>query len=49
MSEVAKRLDDLLEEFDLFDDWEERYRYIIDLGKDLAPLSEDEKTEATRV
>lgn len=49
MSEVAKRLDDLLEEFDLFDDWEERYRYIIDLGKDLAPLSKDEKTEATRV
>lgn len=49
MSEVANRLNDLLEEFDLFDDWEERYRYIIDLGKELAPLSDDEKTEATRV
>lgn len=49
MSMVSARLDELLEEFDLFDDWEERYRYIIDLGKELAPLSDDEKTEATRV
>jgi cysteine desulfuration protein SufE len=49
MSQVSARLDELLEEFDLFDDWEERYRYIIDLGKELAPLSDDEKTEATRV
>ncbi|MDC7683572.1 SufE family protein [Asticcacaulis sp. BYS171W] len=43
------RLTDLLEEFDLFDDWEERYRYIIDMGRALAPLSDAEKTEATRV
>lgn len=49
MSEIANRLQDLLEEFELFDDWEERYRYIIDLGKDLAPLKDEEKTEATRV
>jgi cysteine desulfuration protein SufE len=49
MSQVSARLDELLEEFDLFDDWEERYRYIIDLGKELAPLSDDVKTEATRV
>lgn len=49
MSNVATRLNDLLEEFELFDDWEERYRYIIDLGKDLAPLTDAEKTEATRV
>jgi cysteine desulfuration protein SufE len=39
MSEFQSRLNDLLDEFELFDDWEERYRYIIDLGKDLAPLS----------
>jgi len=49
MSEIQSRLDDLLEEFDLFDDWEDRYRYIIDLGKELTPLSDAEKTEATRV
>jgi len=49
MSEAADRLKDLLEEFELFDDWEERYRYIIDLGRDLAPLADAEKTETTRV
>ena len=43
------RLNDLLEEFELFDDWEDRYRYIIDLGKDLAPLKAEEKTDATKV
>jgi len=49
MSEFQARLNDLLDEFELFDDWEERYRYIIDLGKDLAPLKPEEKTEATKV
>ncbi|OYW82809.1 MAG: cysteine desufuration protein SufE [Asticcacaulis sp. 32-58-5] len=49
MSEFSARLDDLYEEFELFDDWEERYKYIIDLGKDMAPLELTEKTEATKV
>ncbi len=49
MSEFQSRLNDLLDEFELFDDWEERYRYIIDLGKDLAPLKPEEKTAATKV
>jgi len=48
-SEFQARLNDLLEEFELFDDWEERYRYIIDLGKDVPPLDVSEKTEQTRV
>jgi len=49
MPEFQARLNDLLDEFELFDDWEERYRYIIDLGKDLAPLKPEEKTDATKV
>jgi cysteine desulfuration protein SufE len=49
MSEFQTRLDTLLEEFELFDDWEDRYRYIIDLGKDMSPLDTSEKTEETRV
>jgi cysteine desulfuration protein SufE len=49
MSEFQSRLDDLLEEFELFDDWEDRYRYIIDLGKDMPPLDASEKNEVTRV
>jgi cysteine desulfuration protein SufE len=49
MSQFQARLNDLLEEFELFDDWEDRYRYIIDLGKDLAPLKDAEKTDAAKV
>ena len=47
--EYQSRLTDLTDEFDLFDDWEERYRYIIDLGKDLTPLAPEERSDATRV
>ncbi len=46
---AATALDDLAEEFSLFDDWEERYRYIIDLGRTLEPLSEAEHTDANKV
>ncbi|HRJ69736.1 MAG TPA: SufE family protein [Beijerinckiaceae bacterium] len=31
------------------DDWEERYRYIIDLGRSLDPLTAEEHCEATKV
>ena len=42
-------LEDLAEEFSLLDDWEDRYRYIIDLGRALEPLSESEHTEENKV
>ena len=42
-------LDDLAETFDLLGDWEERYRYVIELGAELAPLSNDERSPATKV
>ena len=48
-AEFQSRLNALLEEFELFDDWEERYRYIIDLGKDMPPLQPDERNPMTRV
>lgn len=37
--------DELIEDFELFDDWEEKYEYIIDLGKKLAPMSDEFKTD----
>jgi cysteine desulfuration protein SufE len=40
---------ELADNFELFDDWEDRYRYIIDLGRKLPPLPEDLKTDSTRV
>lgn len=46
---IAAALNDLVEEFDLLGDWEERYRYVIDLGRELAPLSEAERSEANKV
>jgi cysteine desulfuration protein SufE len=42
-------LDELSEEFALLDDWEDRYRYIIDLGRTLEPLSEAEHTDQNKV
>ena len=42
-------LDDLTAEFDLLGDWDERYRYVIDLGRTLAPLSDAERTDANKV
>ena len=42
-------LDTLMENFALFDDWEERYRYIIELGNNLEPLSEAEHNEQNKV
>jgi len=37
--------DELIEEFELFDDWEGKYEYIIDLGKKLPKLADEHKTE----
>ena len=46
---MTDELNDLAAEFDLMGDWEERYRYIIDLGRDLAPLAEGERSDANKV
>ena len=37
--------DEIVEEFSLFDDWMQRYEYIIDLGKSLPLIDEQYKTE----
>ena len=49
MSAIDDQLDELAEEFDLLGDWEERYRYVIELGKDLEPLADAERNEANKV
>lgn len=45
----AKNLDELAEGFALFDNWEDKYRYLIDLGQRLDPMDDALKTEDTRV
>lgn len=42
-------IDALLDEFALLDDWEDRYRHIIELGRELQPLSDDERIDANKV
>ena len=42
-------LDDLEAEFELLGDWEERYRYVIELGRELAPLTDAERSDAHKV
>lgn len=39
----------LIDDFQFLDDWEDRYRYVIELGKALPPLYEAERSEATKV
>jgi cysteine desulfuration protein SufE len=48
-STMASTLDELAGEFDVLGDWQERYRYVIDLGRELAPLSEAERSDANKV
>lgn len=38
-------LDDIMETLRFFDDWEQRYQYVIDLGKTLPPLAEAQKID----
>ena len=42
-------LERLVETFEVLDDWTERYRYIIDLAKNLPPLPEEARVEANKV
>ena len=35
----------IIEDFEMFDDWMQKYEYLIDLGKELTPIEEKYKTE----
>ena len=49
MNEVIKSQDEIIEEFMFLDDWMDRYQYIIDLGRELEPLSDEEKIESNKI
>ena len=49
LTTIDAELDELAAEFELLGDWEERYRYVIDLGKDLASLTDAERSDANKV
>jgi cysteine desulfuration protein SufE len=42
---IAETENEIVEEFGMFEQWDDKYQYIIDLGKSLEPLDEKYKTE----
>ncbi|TXD83732.1 SufE family protein [Subsaximicrobium wynnwilliamsii] len=42
---ITEIQNEIIDEFDMFEDWEERYQYMIDLGKSLPLIAEQYKTE----
>lgn len=42
-------LDKIMDDFSFLDDWEDRYRYVIELGKELPDLSDEKKTAENKV
>lgn len=42
-------IDSIREDFSLIDDWEDRYRYVIELGDDLEPLPPSAQTDVNKV
>lgn len=46
---MASQIDTLISDFELLDDWEERYRYVIELGRSLPVMPDALKSPATKV
>jgi cysteine desulfuration protein SufE len=42
-------IDEIVENFTLLDEWDDRYRYVIELGRALPPLADEAHTEANKV
>jgi cysteine desulfuration protein SufE len=49
MATAATSIDELVQDFGLLEDWEDRYRYVIELGKSLPGLAEAERVDANKV
>ena len=46
---ASEAFEDIAETFDFLDDWEDRYRHVIELGKAMPPLDEALRVPATKV
>jgi cysteine desulfuration protein SufE len=42
-------IDEILENFELLDEWDDRYRYVIELGRELPPLADEAHNETNKV
>lgn len=48
-NEVQAAQDELVEEFQFFDNWMDRYQYLIDMGRRLPDFAEESKTDENRI
>ncbi|MEM1376982.1 MAG: SufE family protein [Pseudomonadota bacterium] len=46
---MDRTIDDLIDDFALLDDWEDRYRYVIELGQSLPDYPENSRDDAHKV
>ena len=42
-------IDEIIDNFSVLDQWDDRYRYVIELGRELTPLAEAARTSANKV
>jgi cysteine desulfuration protein SufE len=49
MSSIAEIEQEIIDDFELFEGWEEKYQYIIEIGQKLPPLDDKYKTEAYKI
>ncbi len=42
-------LQQIVDDFEFLDDWEDRYRYVIELGRTLEPMPDEDKTDLNKV
>src|ERR1051325_6158666 len=42
-------IDEIIDNFSLLDEWDDRYRYVIELGRALKPLPENDRTDKNKV
>jgi len=47
--DMPQNIQDMMDDFSYLDDWEDRYMHVIELGKSLAPLSDEERNANTKV
>ncbi len=43
--QLSERQQEIIDEFQFFESWMDKYQYLIDLGRDLEPMAETDKTE----
>src|SRR5262245_34351376 len=46
---ASSSIEDIIDNFSLLDEWDVRYRYVIELGRTLPPLSERDRSDSNKV